>query len=66
MKRKEIEALKEAPVAELEKNVRTSRERLRELMFDLRAGKTTSLKELRTLRKDVARMLTFLRMKQSK
>lgn len=60
MKSKEIRELKTKPKAELRKLVKESRERLRGLRFDLKAGKVKNVAELRTLKKDIARMLTFL------
>jgi ribosomal protein L29 len=61
MKRKEITELKTRPVAELEKFVRDSKEKLRAMKFDLAAGKVKNVKDLRALRKDIARALTFMK-----
>ncbi|KKU15323.1 50S ribosomal protein L29 [Candidatus Wolfebacteria bacterium RIFCSPLOWO2_01_FULL_45_19] len=61
MKRKEYEELKAKPVVELQKELRVARERLRALKFDLAAGKTKNVRELRSLKKDIARILTILR-----
>ena len=65
MKKKEITELKTKPVAELEKFVRDSKEKLRVLKFDLIAGKVKNVKDLRMLKKDIARALTFIRDKSS-
>ena len=61
MKKKEIQELKTKPVPELKKLLKEWRERLRVLKFDLAAGKVKNVEELRKLRKDIARALTFLR-----
>ncbi len=60
MKKRELEELKNKPVAELKKLFRDGRERLRVLKFDLAAGKVKDVQELRDLRKDLARLLTFI------
>ena len=60
MKRKEVEELKNKPLAELEKMLKDGRSRLRVLKFDLKAGKVKDVAELRSLRKDLARVLTFM------
>lgn len=61
MKRKEIIEFKTKPLAELEKFVRDSREKLRSMKFDLAAGKVKNVRDLRELRKDIARALTFMK-----
>lgn len=61
MKRKEFEELKTKPAAELQQTLRETRERLRALKFDLAAGKTKNIQELRSIKKDIARLLTILR-----
>lgn len=60
MKRKEIQELKNKPVAELMKLLKEGREKLRVLKFDLAAGKVKDVAEIRSLRKDLARLLTFI------
>ena len=60
MKKKEINELKNKPVAELTKMLSDNRKRLRELSFDLAAGKVKDVAEIRTIRKDIARILTFV------
>jgi large subunit ribosomal protein L29 len=60
MRRKEIQELRTKPRAELQKMLKEARERLRALRFDLEAGKVKNVAELRKLRKDIARILTFL------
>ncbi|MDP3948375.1 MAG: 50S ribosomal protein L29 [bacterium] len=61
MKKKEITEFKNKPLAELEKFVRDSKEKLRTLKFDLAAGKVKNVKDLRMLKKDIARALTFIK-----
>ncbi len=61
MKRKEIQELKNKSTTELTVFVKEGRERLRGLKFDLAAGKVKDVGELRSLKKDIARALTFLR-----
>lgn len=41
------------------------REKLQQLYFELQSGKVKNLKELREVRKDIARVLTFIRQKAS-
>ncbi len=65
MKKKEITEFKNKPLAELEKFVRDSKEKLRVLKFDLAAGKVKNVKDLRMLKKDIARALTFIKIKDN-
>jgi ribosomal protein L29 len=60
MKKKEIQEVKIKPKAELQKMLKEARERLRSLRFDLEAGKVKNAAELRKLKKDIARIMTFL------
>ncbi len=64
MKRKELLEYKNKPAAELEKELSLSRDRLRSLRFDLFAGKIKSVREIREVKKIIARTLTFLRLKK--
>jgi large subunit ribosomal protein L29 len=66
MKTREIRELKNAPLAELQKLLRENRERLRLLRFDLAAGKVKNVGELRELRKDIARLMTFIKLRETK
>ena len=61
MKRRDIEQLKTKQVSELEKLVQEDQEKLRKLQFDLAAGKVKNVSELRVTRKNIARMLTYIR-----
>jgi len=63
MKKKEIEDLKNKPAVELQKLAAEARERLRVLKFDLAAGKVKNIKDLRIVRKNIARLLTFMAQK---
>lgn len=60
MKHREIQELKIKPVAELTKLREEGRERLRSLKFDLAAGKVKNVGELRAIRKELARINTFI------
>jgi len=48
---------------ELDKNLLDSREKLRQLRFDLIAGKVKNIREIRHLKKDIARIMTLLKKK---
>lgn len=61
MKKRDIEELKRKPDAELQKRLIDAREKLRVLKFDLAAGKVKSVKDLHESKKEIARILTFLR-----
>jgi len=45
---------------ELQKLLQDFRERLRQLRFDLAAGKVKNVREIRQIKKDIARILTIL------
>jgi len=60
MKRREIQELKIKPLPELQKLLKEGRERLRILKFDLAAGKVKNVRELRSLKKNLARIQTFI------
>jgi ribosomal protein L29 len=60
MSTKETQAMKQKSAAELEKGLRDSRGKLRNLKLDLMAGKVKNVGDIRLVRKDIARMLTFL------
>ncbi len=50
---------------ELEELLAEKREKLRELYFDLAAGKVKDIKEIRETRRDIARILTVLNEKKA-
>ena len=59
----EIAELKQKPKEELLKILQDSRERLRQLKFDLSSGKVKNIREIRQIKKDVARILTLFSQK---
>ena len=64
MKRKDIQQLATATQKELETRVAETRAKLRDLRFEKAVGKVKNAHELTVLRKDIARMLTFINMKK--
>jgi len=55
--------LRQKTKKELEKILADSRERLRQLRFDLAAGKVKNVREIHLLKKDIAKVLTLLKQK---
>ncbi len=53
--------LRQKSKEELEKILQEKREKLRELRFDLSAGKVKNVREIRMLKRDIARILTVLK-----
>lgn len=53
--------LQQKPKEELEDFLKEQREKLRQLRFDLAAGKVKNIGKLRQIKKDIARILTLLR-----
>lgn len=47
---------------ELQKLLQSSKEKLRQLRFDLSSGKVKNTREIQQIKKDIARILTRLRM----
>lgn len=60
MKKKDVLELKNRSAEELQKFLHESREKLRVLKADLLAGKVKNIGEQRALKKDIARILTFI------
>jgi len=58
-----ISELRQKSQAELERILTESREKLRELRFNLAAGKVKNVREIRKLKKDIAKILTILNTK---
>jgi len=58
MKAKELRL---RPATELKKILLDSREKLRQLKFDLASGKVKNVREIRKIKKDIARILTCLK-----
>ena len=54
-----IAELRQKAKGELEKILADSRERLSQLRFDLAAGKVKNVREIRKIKKDIARILTL-------
>lgn len=50
--------------SELQRLLQDSREKLRQLKFDLSAGKVKNVREIRRIKKDIARILTLLQNKE--
>ncbi|MCD6550597.1 50S ribosomal protein L29 [bacterium] len=50
--------------SELQKLLFETREKLREMRFNLASGKVKNIKEIRALKKDIARILTVLNQKK--
>lgn len=53
--------LRKKTKAELEKLLIDRREKLRQLRFNLAAGKLKNVREIRQIKKDIARILTLLK-----
>ncbi|MEK7193718.1 MAG: 50S ribosomal protein L29 [Patescibacteria group bacterium] len=60
MKSKEIQELKNKSHEELSGMLHESREKLRVLRFDLASGKVKNVSSIHALKKNIARMMTFL------
>lgn len=45
---------------ELERELKDNREKLRQMRFDLAAGKVKNVREIRRIKKEIARILTVL------
>lgn len=60
MKKNDRIQLQNAGVPELEKRVQDAREKLWALQRDIELGKQKNVKEAKSLRKDIARMLTAI------
>lgn len=57
MKYKELQ---QRPEQELKKILTDSKEKLRQLRFELASGKVKDVREIRQLRRDIAKILTLL------
>ncbi len=56
-----LNELRQKSKTELQKMLQDSRERLRQLRFNLAAGKVKNVREVRKIKKEIARILTLLR-----
>ncbi len=64
MKLKEFKNFKTKPLPELEKELKAREEKISQLRFDLAAGKVKNIREIRHLRKDIAQILTLIKISQ--
>lgn len=64
MKRQEFQQLKEKAQIELKKDLKNFQEKLRGLKFNLAAGKVKNIKEIKSVKKIVARILTLINLKK--
>lgn len=53
--------LRQKPKMELQKTLQDNREKLHQLRFALSAGKVKNVREIRKIKKDIARILTLLK-----
>ena len=53
--------LRQKSKSELQRLLRELQEKLRQFRFDLASGKVKNVREIREIRKDIARILTILR-----
>jgi len=57
--------LQKRPTADLKKTARELQDKLRELRFDLTAGKVKNIKEIRSTRREIARIYTIVCQKEN-
>ena len=55
-----VSELRQKSKEELQKILKDDREKLRQLRFDLAAGKVKNVREVRKIKKDIARILTLI------
>lgn len=63
MKRRQFAEIKNKPPLELQRLLGELRDKLWQLKADLAAGKVKNVREIRVIKKDVARLLTVLKLK---
>ena len=56
-----IKELRTKPKEELQKTLIDDKEKLRQLNFDLSAGKVKNVREVRKIKKEIARILTLVK-----
>lgn len=66
MKKSEIQKLNKKTPADLNKDLGLAREELRSLRFELTAGKVKNIVKARGVKRKIARILTFLKIKELK
>ena len=57
---RKIEEFRKKPKEELLKALKDSREKVRQLRFDLAAGKVKNVREIRRIKKEISQILTIL------
>lgn len=65
MKKKEFQEYKNKTVPELRRSLNAFVVELGQLRFDLAGGKVKNIREIRKIKKDVARLLTIIRQKEN-
>jgi len=60
-----IKELHQKSFVDLQKLLETNQEKMRRFRFDLASGKLKNVREIRKLKKDIARILTILREKKA-
>ncbi len=60
MKRNDFQQLKNKATAELQKDLKTYQEKLRNLKFDLAVGKVKNIGEIKNVKKAIAKILTII------
>jgi large subunit ribosomal protein L29 len=60
-----LEELRKKTKEEMRKILQDDREKLRQLRFDLAAGKVKNVREIRKIKKEVAQTLTLLKAEES-
>lgn len=65
MKKRDLQNYIGKNLAELEKDVRSFREKLNSLRFNLAAGKVKNIKEIHDLKKSIAQLLTVIQSKKT-
>jgi len=61
MKKKDFQQFKNKPLPELQKDLVDNQERLGKLKFDLAQGKVKNIREIRDVRKNIARILGLIK-----
>lgn len=60
MKKKDFQQIKNKPIEELQKSLIEYYERLRKLKFDLANGKVKNIREIKDIKKTIARLNTIM------
>ena len=58
-----VNELRKKTKMEIQKILQDDREKLRQLRFDLASGKVKNVREIRKIKKDIARILTVIKSK---